>query len=270
MAENSKIEWCDHSMNFWIGCQEVSPACDNCYARVQNAHWKWVSGWGPDGERRRTSPANWHKLRKWNREATESGIRRKVFSNSLSDFFDNKADRTWRREAWHYIEQSPHLDFLILTKRPQNISKMLPDPETGVSPWGAGWPNVWLGCTVENQEEAGRRIPHLLGVPATVHFLSCEPLLGPVYLDAPLFPDSVGQRGSLIGGATFPGVAWSKIDWVIAGNESGPGRRPGDLDHMRSLRDQCAVAGVPFFGKQDDKVRPLPDDLMIRQFPVHP
>lgn len=228
MAKNSKIEWCDHTMNFWIGCQEVSPACDHCYARVQNVHWNWVNGWGPDGERRRTSTGNWHKLRKWNRDAGVAGIRSKVFSNSLSDFFDNKAASTWRREAWHYIEQSPNLDFLILTKRPQNIAKMLPDPEAGVKPWGDGWPNVWLGTTVENQEEADRRIPHLLAVPAAVRFLSCEPLLGAVDL----------TKGH------------PRINWVIAGGESGPGARPMHPDWARSLRDQCATAGLPFFFKQ--------------------
>ncbi len=194
MGVNSKIEWCDHTMNFWIGCQEVSPACVFCYAKTQNAHWKWVNGWGPHGERKRTVAANWHKLRKWNRDARAAGVRAKVFSNSLSDFFDSAAPYIWRREAWHYIEQSPDLDFLILTKRPQNIAKMLPDPETGVKPWGAGWPNVWLGTTVENQEEADRRIPHLLAVPATARFLSCEPMLGPVNLH-PWLPGDDGCEG---------------------------------------------------------------------------
>jgi protein gp37 len=243
MAENSKIEWCDHTMNFWIGCQEVSGACDSCYARVQNEHWKWVNGWGPDGERRRTSASNWHKLRLWNRKAGEQGVRHKVFSNSLSDFFDNHKDVSIaRREAWHYIEQSPSLDFLILTKRPQNIAKMLPDPETGVKPWADGWPNVWLGTTTENQEEADRRIPHLLNAPAAKHFLSCEPLLGPVTV----------ARSLLIAASEEPGPdANAKIDWVIAGGESGPNARPWHPDWARSLRDQCAAAGVPFFWKQN-------------------
>lgn len=231
MGANSKIEWTDHTMNFWIGCQEVSPACDFCYAKAQNAHWGWVNGWGPHGERKRTSAANWHKLRKWNQAARAAGVRAKVFSNSLSDFFDNAAHYTWRREAWHYIEQSPDLDFLILTKRPQNIAKMLPDPETGVKAWGAGWPNVWLGTTAENQEEANRRIPHLLSVPARIHFLSCEPLLGRLHLPA-------------------QDTYWHPLDWVICGGESGPNARPMHPDWARGLRDQCAAAGVPFFFKQ--------------------
>lgn len=245
MGENSKIEWTDHTMNFWIGCQEVSAACDHCYARVQNEHWKWVNGWGPHGERRRTAPSTWRKLHKWNSDAKERGVRAKVFSNSLSDFFDNQAHYTWRREAWHYIEQSDWLDFLILTKRPQNIAKMLPDPETGVRPWGAGWPNVWLGMTAENQPEYDQRWHYLSGVPAIVKFISNEPSLGPL---------------SVSGGPYIP-------DLVIFGGESGPKKRPVDLQWGRDLRDECAALGVCFFGKQDDGVRPLPDDLMIRQMP---
>jgi protein gp37 len=229
MAENSKIEWTDHTLNFWIGCQEVSPACDNCYARTQNNHRKWVDGWGPDGQRRRTSMGNWQQLRRWNRTAGENGVRTKVFCNSLSDFFDNhKECKLWRREAWHYIQQSPNLDFLILTKRPQNIAKMLPDPETGVKPWGDGWANVWLGTTAENQMEADRRIPHLASVPAAVRFLSCEPLLGYLNLE-PHF---------------------DAIDWVIAGGESGPRARPPMIHWVRSLREQCQAYHVPFFWKQ--------------------
>lgn len=272
MGENSKIEWTTHTMNFWIGCQEVSAACDFCYAREQNEFRKWVAGWGPDGERRRTSMGNWHKLRKWNREAGELGIRAKVFSNSLSDFFDNdKNVSISRREAWHYIEQSPNLDFLLLTKRPQNIRKMLPDPESGVSPWGDGWPNVWLGTTAENQQEADRRIPHLLAVPARKRFLSCEPLLGPIEISDYLrirWPAgeqpgcrSIGMPcrdirqgdGYSSQGENCYARGWCPgIDWIIAGGESDTKRRarPMHVTWARSLRDQCAEAGVPFFFKQ--------------------
>lgn len=294
MGENSAIEWTDHTMNFWIGCQEVSMACDHCYAREQNARWKWVAGWGPDGERRRTSVGNWQQLIRWNRRAKERGIRERVFCNSLSDFFDNYRNLyTYRREAWHYIERCSDLDFLILTKRPQNIPKMLPDPETGVKPWGDGWPNVWLGTTVENQEEADRRIPHLLAVPAAVRFLSCEPLLGPVnirqYLMKGTDPGRCANCGIGHGFMRCPnygGIAKVReprhagdpgcqefqraefaIALVISGGESGPRRREMDLAWMRSLRDQCTAAGVAFFGKQYDKVRELPEDLRIRQLP---
>lgn len=256
MAENSKIEWCDHTVNFWIGCQEVSPACDHCYAKTQNAHWKWVKGWGPDGERRRTSVANWRKLRKFNRDAKAAGIRAKVFSNSLSDFFDNKVPDAWRQEAWKCIEQSPDLDFLILTKRPQNIAKMLPDPALGVKPWGSGWPNVWLGTTIENRVEGARRAWVLAQIPAVCRFWSCEPLLE--------------DLGDLTGLCLLDTASDERpaVSWVIAGGESGHGAREMDPAWARALRDQCADAGVPFFMKQMTKKAPIPADLMVREFPV--
>jgi protein gp37 len=270
MGENTKIEWCDHTMNFWIGCQEVSPACDHCYARTLNDRRKWVAGWGPHGERRRTAIGNWHKLRKWNRAAEKSGVRARVFCNSLSDFFDNKAPSEWRREAWHYIEQSPHLDFLILTKRPKNIVAMLPDPETGVRPWGDGWPNVWLGTTAEDQTHLAERAWHLAQVPAVVRFLSYEPALGPIDLRA--VTNRWGTRwNALTGNIQHPASGpreTGAISWVICGGESGPGRRPIDLEWARYVRDDCRFYGKAYFFKQVDKVQPIPPDLMIRQFPA--
>ncbi len=251
MAETT-IEWTatarpDGSMragftfNPWVGCTKVSRACDHCYAE------DWAKRTGAprlwQGERRRTSPDNWKKPHVWNRNAQRHNGRAKVFCASLADVFDNQVPAQWRTDLWALIARTPHLDWLLLTKRPQNIAKMLPDPETGVKPWGRGWPHVWLGCTVENQEEAERRIPHLASVPARVHFLSCEPLLGPVDL-----------------GGVQP-------DWVIAGGESGHNRRPMDLAWARSLRDQCAATDTAFFMKQVDKKQPIPADLMVRQFP---
>jgi protein gp37 len=268
MAENSKIEWTDHTLNFWIGCQEVSPACDHCYAKTQNEHWKWVNGWGPNGERRRTSENTWHQLRLWNKRAKARGIREKVFSNSLSDFFDNRAQSTWRREAWHYIDQCEWLDFLILTKRPQNIPGMLPDPETGTRPWGGGWPNVWLGTTAENQAEADRRIPHLLAVPARARFVSCEPLLGALDLRSYLTGhedngvDLTREIGSKVGAT----IGWTPpLDWVIVGGESGPNARPMHPGWARNLRDQCQSAGVAFFFKQWGEWAPSEDHPRVKE-----
>jgi len=245
VGENSKIEWCDHTFNPWTGCTKVSAACDNCYAES----WAKSSGqveWGPHAERRRTSSDYWRQAIKWNKRAEREGRRYRVFCASLADVFDNQVSARWRDDLWHYIDQTPHLDWLLLTKRPQNIAKMLPDPRTGTPVWGAGWRNVWLGTTAENQEEADRRIPHLLSVPAAKWFLSCEPLLGP--LDIRRFMPSVdvpykGDRLFLIRRALG-------IQWVITGGESGPNARPMHPDWARSLRDQCQAAGVPFFFKQ--------------------
>jgi len=247
MVENSKIEWTDHTFNAWVGCTKVSPACDNCYAET----WSKRSGlvqWG-NHPRRRTSAAYWQQPLKWNKRAEAEGVRRRVFCCSLADVFDNQVDPQWRVDLWSMIDATPSLDWLLLTKRPQNIAGMMPVWWEGDVPG-----NLWFGTTVENQEEANRRIPILNTVPAAVRFLSCEPLLGPI--DIPAACESEWARGKPV-----------LIHWVIAGGESGPHRRPMDLAWMRSLRDQCARSFVPFFAKQYDKVRPLPDDLIVREFP---
>jgi protein gp37 len=260
MAENTRIEWADHTFNPWVGCTKVSPACDHCYAEGWAKRTGQPHLW--QGDRRRTSAANWQQPLKWNRQAERDGCRFRVFCASLADVFDNQVPARWRHDLWHRIDQTPHLDWLLLTKRPQNVAKMLPDTATGVKPWGDGWPNVWLGTTVENQAEADRRIPHLLAVPAAVHFLSCEPLLGPVdlttiYHDQTMTDALEGMSESNVIDAGDRYVAVNpvyrrhpRIDWVIAGGESGHGARPSHPAWFRSLRDQCAAAGVPFHFKQ--------------------
>lgn len=267
MAENSKIEWTHHTFNPWIGCTKVSPGCDHCYAAAWDA--RWGNGWGPH-QRRRTSAANWRKPLAWDRDAAEAGIRARVFCASLADVFDNDGAITsgWRGDLWHLIHRTPNLDWLLLTKRPQNLARYLCPDEYGDLPiWGYGWPNVWLGTTVENQTEADRRIPHLLATPAAVRFVSAEPLLGPVDLERAWLERSDG---------IFPMGAASNLfglDWVIVGGESGPGARPMHEGWARSLRDQCQAAGVAFFmkqmgGKRKAAMPPIPGDLLVREFPI--
>lgn len=231
------IEWADYTFNPWVGCTKVSAACDHCYAETWAKRTGQPHLW--QGERRRTSRSYWRNVALWNRKACVARERRRVFCASLADVFDNQVPKEWRSALWMLISTAPSLDWLLLTKRPQNIADMLPVT------WGDGWPNVWLGATVENQAEADRRIPHLLRVPARVHFLSCEPLLGPIDLRP------------------------HPIDWVIAGGESGPHARPMHPDWVRSLRDQCRSTDVPFFFKQwgewlpvyaDENETWLPDD----------
>lgn len=253
MAETTGIEWTDATFNPWIGCTAVSAACDHCYAEAL------VKRYGGDfATRRRTSPANWKKPLAWNRKAEAAGKRMRVFCASLADVFDNQVPAEWRTDLFALIDAAPWLDWQLLTKRPQNIAKMLPPN------WGDGWPNVWLGTTVENQEEADRRIPHLLDVPARRKFLSCEPLLGLVDLHRWLrdlcpnchHPDCVpslradsaevfSRCGRFV--METPGPA---LDWIIVGGESGRGARPVNPAWARNLRDQCAAHGVPFFFKQ--------------------
>lgn len=216
MGYATGIEWASHTWSPWIGCTNVSAGCDNCYAETMMAKRLHFVEWG-NAPRRRTAENGWREVRKWNRKAADE---RRICFPSLCDPFDNQAPDEWRDDLWSLIADTPALTWTLLTKRPQNIRKMLPDN------WGDGWPNVWLGVTTENQTEADRRIPMLQSIPAVVRFLSAEPLLEPIA------PDLAG------------------IHWVICGCESGSQARPCDLDWIRSLRDQCSAAGSAFFLKQ--------------------
>lgn len=227
MAENSAISWCHHTLNFWIGCTKVSPACDFCYAEIWANRWpRYAGAW--DGERFRTAQANWRKALKWNADAKAAGERHRVFSNSLSDFFDNQVDPSWRAASFEVIEECDGLDWLLLTKRPQNIAKMLPPR------WPL--PNVWLGITAEDQPRYDQRMPHLAAIDCAKRFVSHEPALGELDL-------LTGHT------ATEPWAAL--LDLVIMGGESGPHARPTMTSTaFRSVRDQCRTAGIWFHGKQ--------------------
>jgi protein gp37 len=246
MGKNTKIEWATHTWNPWIGCQKVSPGCDHCYAEAMMDHRYGRVKWGPHGERKRTSVANWRKPLRWAKQA--NGSRPRVFCASLADVFDNKAPEGARADLFALIRATPELDWLLLTKRPENIRKMLPED------WGEGWPHVWLGTTVENQDEAQRRLRHLLNVPARVHFLSCEPLLGPINLSGWLPVPTFWAPGEPFQ-ATRTG---HQIDWIICGGESGTDARPMHPDWARGLRDQCDAAGARFFFKQWGEWAPKP------------
>jgi protein gp37 len=249
VGAKTAIEWATHTFNPWTGCTRVSPGCDHCYAAEQAKRNPAVFGsWEPGGARKRTSAEYWKQPLRWNREAERTGTRLRVFCASMADVFDNQVEWAWRQDLWELISNTLHLDWLLLTKRPQNIAGMLPAPGVSLDAAMWPWPNVWLGTTVENQAEADRRIPHLLAVPAAKRFLSCEPLLGPVDLTylAPQ-PGRTHHWSSLY---RDPDTGRRMVNWVIAGGESGAGARPMHPDWARSLRDQCAAAGVPFFFKQ--------------------
>ena len=248
MAENSKIEWCDSTFNPWIGCTNVGPGCDHCYAEaLMDKRWRRVQ-WGIGKPRERTSAANWKQPLLWEKEhdafALMHGRRRRVFCASLADVFDNQAPAAWRAELFALIGLTPHLDWLLLTKRIGNVKQMLEQPGMPKDGMPA---NVWLGATVVNQEEADRDIPKLLAVPARVRFLSIEPMLGPIDLGAVWVPNVVLRNMVM---------AIYRLDWVICGGESGPKARPMQREWARSLRDQCESAGVPFLFKQWGEWRP--------------
>lgn len=240
MAENSRIEWTTHTFNPWMGCQKVSPGCDHCYAEaLMDTRYGKVQ-WGPHGVRVRTAPANWRKPLQWAKAARVDGIRPRVFCASLADVFDNKAPDGARADLFALIRQTPELDWLLLTKRPENIAKMLP------ADWRDGYANVWLGTTCEDQANYDRRWPILNAIPAAVRFISYEPAIAPLRLhNGPHQPD-----------------------WLICGGESGAGARYMLPAWAADVRNDCAERGVYFFMKQMTGKKPIPDDLMVRQFPL--
>lgn len=276
--------------NPWRGCTKISPGCDNCYAEVQSRRNPGVLGiWGDQGTRVIASDAQWRLPLKWDREAREAGERRRVFCASMADVFEGP--ETMSADAWQQIDEyaryrlwatiwcTPHLDWLLLTKRPENvvgpkhhiwapgavanaaavIYRIAGEVESQRF-YGAKWPpsNIWVGVSVEDQQRADERIPHLLQIPAKVRFLSCEPLLGPVDLTGivrdfdgePMRFDALNGRWHPDGDGFDPGWAEERIRWVIVGGESGGVARPMLLEWARSLRGQCATAEVPFFMKQ--------------------
>jgi protein gp37 len=261
MGANSKIEWTDHTFNPWTGCEKVSPACAGCYAEAWAKRAGHPELW--KGKRRRTTEAYWRQPLKWDRVAAAAGRRARVFCASLADVFDNVVPASWRSDLFRLIRNTPHLDWLLLTKRIGNAARMI---EQAMRDGGVGdhfrpdipWQNVWLGATICNQEEAERDIPKLLATPARVRFLSIEPMLGPIdlrrFLEPLCYAGSIPVPG---GGRMCPRCQGHRsrggclqVDWVIVGGESGPGARPMHPDWARSLRDQCAAAGVPFLFKQ--------------------
>ncbi len=279
MSENSKIEWTDSTFNPWIGCTKVSPGCAHCYAEtLMDTRYGRVK-WGKGNPRQRTSEANWNLPLKWNRDAgralenwktaVENGAgmemphRPRVFCASLADWLDDEVPIEWLADLLTLIHDTPNLDWLLLTKRPENwysrikqvsqhlVGKLPSDVFYWLADWREGRNfiphNIWIGTTVEDQERADQRIPALLKIPAAVRFLSCEPLLGPVDLWGARYPHAGGGQCGAIS-------SWHKegdgIHWVICGGESGKDARPMHPDWARSLRDQCQAAGVPFLFKQ--------------------
>lgn len=258
MGEKTGIQWTDHTFNPWWGCARVSPGCEHCYAEVMAK--RFGTDWGLKSERRFFGEKHWVEPLRWNAAAKRAGERRRVFCASMADVFEDREDLVPHRERlFRLIEQTPWLDWQLLTKRPENMLQL-----SQLAGWITWPPNAWAGCTVEDQARAQKRVPHLLDVPARVRFLSCEPLLGPLELDP----------------ATLHGVGW-----VIIGGESGRGARRFELSWARSILGQCADGGVAAFvkqlgavpmdghselvalGRKGDEVARWPGWLRVRQMP---
>lgn len=249
MGANSKIEWTHHTFNPWWGCVKVSPGCEHCYAETfskRTGHHIW--GPAATTQRRLFGPKHWAEPLKWNREAEAAGERRRVFCASMADVFEDHPQVIEAREKlFRLIDRTPALDWLLLTKRPENIERLWP---FGWYDDQFTWPNIWIGTSVENQQQADERIPELLQVPTAVRFLSCEPLLGAV--DISHWLEERYGCGGEAANASCEECWWqlNTIHWVIVGGESGPKARPMHPDWARSLRDQCTAAGVAFHFKQ--------------------
>lgn len=208
MGQKTAIAWTESTHNFWLGCQKVSQGCKHCYAERQMTRYGY-------NFREITRAKNFDAPLRWKEP-------RMIFVNSWSDFFIEEAN-PWRADAWDVIRRTPQHTYQILTKRPERIAACLPGN------WGAGWPHVWLGTSVESQEYE-ERLDDLVRVPAALRFISAEPLLGPLFLSGWLSSGLIG--------------------WLIAGGESGPKARPMYMADARLLRDQAVEHGIPFFFKQ--------------------
>jgi protein gp37 len=260
VSDKTSIEWTDATWNPVTGCTKVSPGCDHCYAETLAERFRGTPGhYYERGFDVQLRPEKLDQPLRWRRP-------RRVFVNSMSDLFHDDVPDDYIARVFAVMALAPQHTFQVLTKRhgrmrsllnqtgPQSFRTSITIEQAAMArPWQPGsgltvsveWPlpNVWLGVSVENQQWADIRIPALLDTPAAVRFLSCEPLLGPVDLTDAIWPEGSADECT-------PDRCTCGIDWVIVGGESGRGARPMHPDWARSLRDQCAAAGVPFLFKQ--------------------
>lgn len=261
MSQATAIEWTESTWNPVTGCDRVSPGCDHCYAQALARRLKAMGSprYQKDGSRKTSGPGFGVSLHPdklaepftWRRPRT-------VFVNSMSDLFHNEVTDEFIAQVFAVMSAAADHRFQVLTKRPRRMvtllqrASFLKAVQAAAMNWtgdNVEWPlpNVWLGISVENQKWADQRIPLLIETPATVRFLSCEPLLGPLDLDRHLLGS---HQQSIDRHVQLAEQARQLIHWVIVGGESGPNSRPIRSDWVRSLRDQCVGAGVPFFFKQ--------------------
>lgn len=234
----TKIEWTDETWNPVTGCTKISPGCKHCYAdrmatRLQGmGHANYANGFRLTLQPHMlTTPLEWRQPRM-------------IFVNSMSDLFHTDVPLEYIKQVFGVMKETPQHTYQVLTKRAERLSELAPLLE-----WT---PNIWMGVSVENQEYANKRIPHLLRTPAAVRFLSCEPLLGELDLTNICIQggEDSGEFINSLNLEEFGSNGVNLINWVIAGGESGPSARPMNPEWVRSLRDQCNMYQVPFFFKQ--------------------
>jgi protein gp37 len=246
MSTKTIIAWTDHTFNIAWGCVKVSPGCKNCYADTLSRRYGHDI-WGSNKPRRVFGEKHWREPLAWNADATPGvrgpGLRQLVFSSSMCDWAEDHPQIAVEREKlWPLIRATPNLEWQLLTKRADRIAQLLP-PD-----WGNGYPNVWLGVSVENIDWAWRA-DCLKEIPAVVRFISYEPALGPL--------DDLNLAG---------------LDWIIYGGESGAKYREHDLAWPRAMRRKCADSGTAFFFKQSaafltERGTQL-DGETVRHFPI--
>lgn len=258
---STKIEWVKNrdgsqglTWNPVTGCTKISPGCQNCYAERVSKRLRGRCGYPAEDPFRVTlHPERLEEPLRWRKPSM-------IFVCSMGDLFHEDVPRWIRFEVMDIILQAKQHIFLILTKRPANMKDFFEWYYTKAGRTTETIKNLWLGITAENQEMADLRIPILLQIPAVVRFVSVEPMLGPVDLTAVRLPDHL-QPDWAYGmpyGITFDALqpneshiydSENHLDWVICGGETGPDARPMHPDWVRSLRDQCQSADVPFFFK---------------------
>ena len=253
MGEVSPIAWTDATFNPWWGCARLSPGCAHCYADNMAKRFGSEPLWGPDAARKQFGAAYWAEPLRWNRKATKTGQRLRVFCGSMCDVFEDRPDLVApRAQLRRLVQATKHLDWLLLTKRPENAARLWQEATMADGAHRLGgnrvWTeNVWLGTSVENQAMALVRIPILTRIPAAYRFLSCEPLLEAIDLEEVWAGDGYESHG--------PQGGWVArrdhgVDWVIVGGESGPYARPCAPAWLEGVVTQCRAARVPVFVKQ--------------------
>jgi protein gp37 len=263
--EHTGIAWTDHTFNIAWGCFKVSPGCAHCYADTLSKRFGH-DVWGPPATtpRKTMSASYWKQPLKWNANAEREGVRRRVFCSSMCDVFEDHPTITQEREKlWPLIRATPWLDWQLLTKRPERIAENLPADWwwTNENKLRGGYPNVWLGTSIESQQYVSR-LDDLLSVPAKVHFVSVEPLLGDV---------AFGVRRN-----EPPEERWTGFtnwpEWVIVGGESGAGHREMPMGAFTAIVDEAKRGGSAVFVKQDSGPKPgqqgrIPGAYWLKEMP---
>lgn len=283
MKIESKIEWTDYTINPWWGCAKVHTGCKNCYAEYLS-ETRYKNGvWGENAPRRAIKSA-FLDLDKIQKKAAKQGVKFRVFIGSMMDIFEDskpllnpteteKETGDLRNKLFNGITEGkyPNIVFLFLTKRPENIFGVVPHEWKGEN---CPPKNIWFGTSISNQETANLLIPKLLRYKPSNLFISLEPQVGEVsYRWATWHDYKDKSNGTPIIHNGEPHISFGQYDgikgigWVIQGGESGSKKRPFNLEWARSMRDQCKIAGIPYFFKQIDKIQEIPEDLMIREFP---